>query len=133
MGPPDSGNGPHRRGDRLQITLAASHDSAGAGRVGSLTRTQWLALSDERALARRLQHGFWAEGYQLGRERGRREGYEASEADMAAQWREIASPVARGGLSYAELERRRYGPGGRAHFGDPRPGDYPGTGGPGRA
>ena len=25
-----------------------------------------------------------------------------------------------------ELEVRRYGPGGRAHFGDPKPGDYPG-------
>jgi hypothetical protein len=28
----------------------------------------------------------------------------------------------------AELETRRWGPGGRAHFGDPRPGDFPGRG-----
>jgi hypothetical protein len=26
----------------------------------------------------------------------------------------------------AEIEERRWGPGGRAHFGDPRPGDFPG-------
>jgi hypothetical protein len=30
------------------------------------------------------------------------------------------------GPDYAELERRRWGPGGRAHFSDPRPGDFPG-------
>jgi len=28
----------------------------------------------------------------------------------------------------AELETRRWGPGGRAHFADPRPGDFPGRG-----
>ena len=27
---------------------------------------------------------------------------------------------------HAELEKRRWGPGGRAHFADPRPGDFPG-------
>src|SRR5262245_52051069 len=91
-----------------------------------MTPAEFLALSGERDLARRLRHGYWAEGYRLGRERGWREGYEASEADMAAQWQEIASPVARGGPSYTELERRRYGPGGRKHFADPRPGEYRG-------
>ena len=30
------------------------------------------------------------------------------------------------GPSHAELEERRWGPGGREHFGDPRPGDYRG-------
>lgn len=29
----------------------------------------------------------------------------------------------------AKLEVLRWGPGGREHFGDPRPGDYPGQGG----
>jgi hypothetical protein len=29
---------------------------------------------------------------------------------------------------HAELEERRWGPGGRAHFADPRPGDFPGRG-----
>lgn len=30
--------------------------------------------------------------------------------------------------AYAELELRRWGPGGREHFGDPRPGDFKGFG-----
>ena len=30
------------------------------------------------------------------------------------------------GVSHAELEQRRWGPGGRAHFADPRPGDFAG-------
>jgi hypothetical protein len=61
---------------------------------------------------------------QLGRqmyEAGRR----AAEADMAARWNEAARPVARG-VSHAELEDRRWGPGGRAQFAAPRPGDFPG-------
>ena len=93
-----------------------------------MTPAELLALSDERDLARRLRHGFWAEGYRAGRERGWREGYEQARAEQEADWHEIASPVARGGPSHAELERRRYGPGGRKHFADPRPGDY--LGGP---
>lgn len=28
---------------------------------------------------------------------------------------------------YSQLEARRWGPAGREHFGDPRPGDFPGT------
>ena len=62
---------------------------------------------------------------QLGREMyeaGRRD----AEADMATRWAAVAEPAASGGTSYAELEERRYGTGGQAHFGDPRPGDFPG-------
>ena len=54
-------------------------------------------------------------------EAGRRD----AEADMARRWAQAAQPVTRG-ASHAELEQRRWGPGGRAHFGDPRPGDFPG-------
>lgn len=54
-------------------------------------------------------------------ETGRRD----AEADMARRWAEIARPVARS-VGHAELERRRWGRGGRAHFADPRPGDFPG-------
>ena len=50
-----------------------------------------------------------------------------AEADMARRWAEIARPAARD-VSHAELEQRRWGPGGRAHFADPRPGDFPGRG-----
>lgn len=52
-------------------------------------------------------------------------GYAAAEADMAARWDRIARTTAPG-PSHADLEEKRWGPGGRAHFGDPRPGDYPG-------
>jgi hypothetical protein len=54
-------------------------------------------------------------------EAGRRD----AEADMARRWAEAAQPVTRG-VSHTELEQRRWGPGGRAHFTDPRPGDFPG-------
>jgi len=64
---------------------------------------------------------------QVGREMyaaGRRD----AEAEMAERWNRIAGPVSRardlGGIE--EIEARRWGPGGRAHFGDPRPGDFPG-------
>ena len=52
-------------------------------------------------------------------------GYAAAEADMDARWNRIARAAVRG-PSHAELEEKRWGPGGRAHFADPRPGDYPG-------
>jgi len=60
-----------------------------------------------------------------------REMYQAgrrdAEADMAARWAQIARPAAHG-MNQTELEERRWGPGGRAHFADPRPGDFPGRG-----
>ena len=48
----------------------------------------------------------------------------------AADW-EIAGVLADRSEAYrapveAEQEMAAYGPGGRAHFGDPRPGDFPG-------
>ena len=61
---------------------------------------------------------------QLGREMYQA-GYRQAEADMAARWHEIARAAIRG-PSQADLEAERWGPGGREHFGDPRPGDFPG-------
>ena len=52
-------------------------------------------------------------------------GYRQAEADMAARWDQIARPVTHG-PAQADLEAERWGPGGREHYGDPRPGDYPG-------
>jgi hypothetical protein len=50
-------------------------------------------------------------------ERGQVDGYLRAVADFKAfQRAEVAD---------AELETRRWGPGGRAHFADPRPGDFP--------
>ena len=73
---------------------------------------QWRALAD---------------GYRAGLEHGYATGYADAEADMARRWDEIARPVA-SGPPFAELEERRWGPEGREHFGDPRPGDFPGRG-----
>lgn len=69
------------------------------------------------------------EMYQAGYADGYHAGYEAAwgvrEASAAAWWREHGRGLV-DGLTHAELEERRWGPGGRAHFADPRPGDFPG-------
>ncbi|MGH3220084.1 MAG: hypothetical protein ACRDPY_15495 [Streptosporangiaceae bacterium] len=71
------------------------------------------------------RHQLAREMYQAGHRAGFEVGYRQANADQAARWAEIARPVARG-ISHAELEERRWGPGGRAHFADRRPGDFPG-------
>jgi hypothetical protein len=62
------------------------------------------------------------EAYAAGLAAGRREGYERGARLLQAEWPSIVAPLA--GPTLAELEQRRWGPGGREHFGDPRPGDY---------
>jgi len=54
-------------------------------------------------------------------ERGQADGYLRAIADVKA--------VQHGLVLDAQLETLRYGPGGRAHFADPQPGDFPGRGG----
>jgi hypothetical protein len=66
------------------------------------------------------------EMYQAGRGDGYQAGYRQAEADQAARWNQATRPAA--GPSHAELEEQRWGPGGREHFADPRPGDFPGRG-----
>jgi hypothetical protein len=56
-----------------------------------------------------------------GYERGLAEGYARAAADVKALQHAIVRD--------AELEARRWGPGGRAHFADPHPSDFPGRGG----
>ena len=73
------------------------------------------------------RHRLAREMYQAGQRAGFQAGYRQADADEAARWAQIARPVARG-ISHAELEERRWGPGGRAHFADRRPGDFPGRG-----
>ena len=50
-------------------------------------------------------------------------GYQQALADQRAEAEEIARQLA----ADVGLMERRWGPGGREHFGDPRPGDFPGT------
>lgn len=59
-------------------------------------------------------------------ERGWRDGYEQTAADLEADWQEFTQPTAERLARDAGLMERRWGPGGREHFGDPRPGDFPG-------
>jgi hypothetical protein len=73
----------------------------------------------------RYRHQFAREAYQAGRADGYRAGYAQADADQAARWNQAARSAI-GGPSHAELEQRRWGPGGRARFADPRPGDFPG-------
>jgi hypothetical protein len=72
---------------------------------------------------------WWREGFRLGYLAGVDHGRRQAEAEQARSWYAIAHPVAVGGIPHAELERRRWGPGGREHFGEPRPGDYRGKDG----
>ncbi len=58
-------------------------------------------------------------------DRGYTEGYLRAVADCKAAQQGIVRDAA--------LEEVRWGPGGREHFGDPRPGDYPGRVPPPRA
>src|SRR4051794_32224517 len=77
----------------------------------------------------RYRNQLGREMYQAGHTDGYRAGYEAArgerEADAAAWWRDHGRSLAEG-PTHAELEERRWGPGGRGHFADPRPGDFPG-------
>jgi len=61
--------------------------------------------------------------YEAGLVAGYAIGADEESASRDAPWLEAARPIARGGPEYAELEERRYGPGGRARAGDARPGD----------
>ena len=67
------------------------------------------------------------EMYQAGHADGYRAGYRQADADQAARWNQVAR-AAIDGPTYAELEERRWGPGGREAFAEPRPGDFPGRG-----
>jgi hypothetical protein len=67
------------------------------------------------------------EAYQAGHADGYRTGYRQAGADQAIWWNQAARASV-SGPSHTELEERRWGPGGRGRFADPRPGDFPGRG-----
>lgn len=69
----------------------------------------------------KLRRQLCREAFEAGRAEGWREGYDVGARLRAAEWPRIVAPLC--GPTHAELELRRWGPGGRAHFGDPRPGD----------
>lgn len=79
-------------------------------------------------LSLKLRLAAWREGYDLGYERGVDDGRRQAETEQGRAWYAATHPIAIGGIPHDELERRRWGPGGRARAGDPREGDYPGNG-----
>ncbi len=70
------------------------------------------------------------EAFQVGMALGAARAREALLQEQAEAQRQLAEQLTPVLMSpnLAELETRRSGPGGRAHFGDPRPGDFPGRG-----
>jgi hypothetical protein len=80
-------------------------------------------------LSLKLRLAAWREGYSHGYERGVDDGRRQAEAEAERAWYQATHPIAIGGIGHDELERRRWGPCGRAQAGDPRPGDYPGQDG----
>jgi hypothetical protein len=93
-------------------------------------RVSILSLSAERDTWLRRELAAERRGFDRGRAAGWRQGRESAHAEMAAAWRPVAERVRSlaGSPTWAELEARRWGPAGREHYGDPRPGDY--CGGP---
>ena len=91
-----------------------------------------LELSDERDLWLRRLLAAGRAAYQRGHLDGYAGGYAAGRTDADDEWMDVLEPARAASRlaarmpTHAELERRRWGPGGREHFGDPRPGDFPG-------
>ena len=87
-----------------------------------MTAGELLELSDENEARSRglldAERRAYAAGY--------RDGHADACREADEDWRRMPPLRIAAGVTYAELERRRYGAGGREHFGDPRPGDYTG-------
>ena len=90
-----------------------------------MTPDQAIQAAEQAEAETAYRHQLAREAYEAGHADGYRAGYRQAGADQAAGWNQIAR-AAIGGPAHAELEERRWGPGGRAHFADPRPGDFPG-------
>ena len=80
-----------------------------------------LELSDERDQWERLRDAAYRDGWQAGHDTGWREGYRRAAAD----WKVTVTNTGWRGPSpaHAELDRRRYPPGGRLSWLQPRLGD----------
>jgi hypothetical protein len=90
-----------------------------------MDRNALLELSDERDLWLHRLLGAERQAYERGLSDGIEAGRRLEAAERDASWVRIARPVTRG-RPLAGLEEKRWGPSGREHFADPRPGDFPG-------
>ena len=77
-----------------------------------------LAAQPDPAAELALRRQLCREAYQAGLAEGWRQGYERGARLVEAEWPAVVAPLS--GPSLAELERLRWGPGGRKRFGDPR-------------
>jgi hypothetical protein len=85
-----------------------------------VTPAEAIAAAELTEAEIRYRHQMAREMAEAAYERGRADGYLRAVADVKA--------AQHGLVLNAELEARRWGPGGREHFADARPGDYPGRG-----
>ena len=94
---------------------------------GTSAVAELLAALSDPLVEIELRHQLAHEAYERGRADGWRQGYESAEADMAGRWRAASQRIARGGISYRELEARRWVLRGeqrdRETFGQPHPDD----------
>ena len=81
-----------------------------------MTPEEVFERADEITAETRYRIQFAREARQAGFDAGRRSAF----AEMACAWEHAAKAVTE------SVSERRWGPGGRAHFADPRPGDFPG-------
>lgn len=84
-----------------------------------------LDRSDERDVWHRFAVEWARSAYRGGYRAGHAAGYATGYGQGVTDWK-VTMELIPGGPDHAELLRRRWGPGGREHFADPRPGDYPG-------
>ena len=101
-----AGGGPIILADRLPEIPPPPQQKVPLSSVAEL-----LALSDERDLWLRRVYDAWRDGYAAALD-------DAVTASLARIWPPPGHVT--------ETDRRRWGPGGREHFGDPRPGDFQG-------
>ncbi len=83
-----------------------------------LSRSAWLALSDERDQWQARLLAAKIEAY----DRGCADSYEQGVGDGVMSLKHAQHDA----VAVTRLEVARWGPGGREHFAEPRPGDYPG-------
>ena len=117
------------QGNRLHTTTSPSQQGPDAASVlavalehaergwpvppAQVIRAGLLGLSDERDLWLRRVYGTWRDGWRAGFEAGDAAGTRRTQREWHVT--AIGLPLLVLGPAWAELERRRYGPGGRAH------------------
>lgn len=83
-----------------------------------------LDLSGERDLHLALRLAAWRDGYRIGYQDGHARGYRTGYETAVMEWKIVGGGMTHlGGPTYAELDRRRYPPGGRLSWLIPRPGE----------